>query len=108
MLAWNKEDAAVAAAHSANPDRWWAGFGALIDRIGGRFTRHEPRRHAGALMSDLGRKNCWSIAEDRGAKTPDGLPHLLSRSVWDADLVRDDLRGLVVDNLGHPGAVLVC
>ena len=35
------------------------------------------------------------------------LQHLLSRSVWDADLVRDDLRGYVVDHLGHPNAVLV-
>ena len=111
MLVWNKEDAAVAAAHSVDPDRWWTGFGHLLDRIGGRFTRHEPRRHAASLMlgllSDLDRKNCWSIAEHRGAKTPDALQHLLSRSVWDADLIRDDLRGYVIDNLGDPSAVLV-
>ena len=111
MLVWNKEDAAVAAAHSVNPDRWWTGFGHLLDRIGGRFTRHEPRRHAAELMlgllSDLDQKNCWSIAEHRGAKSPDALQHLLSRSVWDADEVRDDLRGYVIDNLGHPDAVLV-
>ena len=35
------------------------------------------------------------------------MQHLLSRAVWDADLVRDDLRGYVVDHLGHPDAVLV-
>jgi SRSO17 transposase len=111
VFVWNKEDAAVAAAHSVNPDRWWAGFGLLMDRIGGRFARHEPRRHAAELMlgllSDLDRKNCWSIAEHRGAKTPDALQHLLSRSVWDADLVCDDLRGYVVEHLGDPEAVLV-
>ncbi len=111
MLVWNKEDAAVAAAHSVDPDRWWTGFGHVLDRIGGRFARHEPRRHAAALMlgllSDLDQKNCWSIAERRGAKTPDALQHLLSRSVWDADLIRDDLRGYVVEHLGHPDAVLV-
>jgi hypothetical protein len=82
-----------------------------MDRISGRFTRHEPRRHAAELMlgllSDLDRKNCWSIAEHRGAKTPDALQHLLSRAVWDAYLIRDDLRGYVIDNLGDPGAVLV-
>ena len=50
VLVWNKEDAAVAAAHSVDPDRWWTGFSELLDRIGGRFTRHEPRRHAAALM----------------------------------------------------------
>ncbi len=59
------------------------------------------------LLSNVDRKNCWSIAEHRGAKTPDALQHLLSRSVWDADLIRDDLRGYVVEHLGHPDAVLV-
>ena len=59
------------------------------------------------LLSDLDRKNCWSIAEHRGAKTPDALQHLLSRAVWDADLVRDDLRSYVIDHLGELGAVLV-
>jgi hypothetical protein len=59
------------------------------------------------LLADLDQKNCWSIAEHRGAKSPDALQHLLNRSVWDADLIRDDLRGYVIDNLGHPDAVLV-
>lgn len=111
MLVWNKEDAAVAAAHSVDPDRWWAGFGEVRDRIAGRFTRHEPRRHAAGLMlgllAGLGRKNCWSIAEHRGDRTPDGLQHLLSRAVWDADAVRDDLRRYIADHLGDPAAVLV-
>ncbi len=59
------------------------------------------------LPSDLDLKNCWSIAEHRGAKTPNALQHVLSRSVWDAELIRDDLRGCVIDNLGHLDAVLV-
>ena len=110
MFVWNNEDAAAAAAHSVDPDRWWVAFGEVLDRIGGRFTRHEPRRHAaelilGLLAGDLDRKNCWSIAEHRGDKSPDALQHLLSRAVWDADLVRDDLRGYVVDHLGDPNAV---
>ncbi len=82
-----------------------------MDRIGSRFARYEPRRHAGALMfglvSGLDRKNCWTIAEHRGQATPDGLQHLLGRAQWDADAVRDDLRGYVADHLGVPGAVLV-
>ncbi len=44
------------------------------------------------LLSDLPRKNCWTIAEHIGDTTPDGLQHLLRRAKWDADLVRDDLR----------------
>jgi len=82
-----------------------------MDRIGSRFARYEPRRHAGALilglLSSLDRKNCWTIAEHRGAGSPDGLQHLLARARWDADGARDDLRGYVVDHLGDRGAVLV-
>jgi len=108
---WNNEIAAVAAAHRVDPDRWWTQFGALIDRIGPRFSRYEPLRHAAGLMlgmvSGLDRKNCWTIAEHRGDCSPDGLQHLLSRAKWDAEAVRDDLRDYVVDAFGDPGAVLV-
>ena len=108
---WNIEDAAVAAAHSVSPGRWWDGFGEVMDRIGSRFVRYEPRRHAAAMMlgllSGLDRKNCWTIAEHRGDVSPDGLQHLLSRAKWDADGVRDDLRGYVIEYFGDPGAVLV-
>ena len=111
MLVWNNEIAAVAAAHSVDPDRWWTAYGAVLDRIESRFTRYEPRRHAGALMlgmlSGLERKNCWTIAEARGDLTPDGLQHLLARAKWDADAVRDDLRDYVIEAFGEPDAVLV-
>ena len=82
-----------------------------MGRIAGRFTRVEPRRRAGALvaglLAPLPRKNCWTLAEHAGDATPHGMQHLLARAVWDADLVRDDVRGYVVDYLGDPGAVLV-
>ena len=68
------ETAAVAAAHSVDPDRWWTEFGAVIDRIAPRFARYEPLRHAAGLMlgmvSGLDRKNCWTIAEHRGEPAP--------------------------------------
>ena len=35
------------------------------------------------------------------------MQHLLARAVWDADAVRDDVRGYVVEHLGDPDAVLV-
>jgi SRSO17 transposase len=83
----------------------------VIDRIAPRFARYEPLRHAGELMagmvSGLDRKNCWTIAEHRGAVSPDGLQHLLSRAKWDADAVRDDLRDYVIDAFGDPDAILV-
>jgi SRSO17 transposase len=83
----------------------------VLDRIESRFTRYEPLRHAAGLMlgmlSGLDRKNCWTIAEHRGDLTPDGLQHLLARAKWDADAVRDDVRGYVLDAFADPDAVLV-
>lgn len=83
----------------------------MLDRIAPRFARYEPLRHAGELIlgmvSGLDRKNCWTIAERRGATTPDGLQHLLARASWEADAVRDDLRDYVVDAFGDRGAILV-
>ena len=80
-------------------------------RVGSRFRRVEPRRRARAfvlgLLAELPRKNCWTIAEYAGDATPDGMQHLLARARWDADGVRDDLRGYVTEYLGDPGAVLV-
>jgi hypothetical protein len=71
----------------------------------------EPRRRARSLvlglLSDLPRKNCWTIAEHAGDATPDGAQHLLGRAKWDADAVRDDIRTYVVDHLGDEEAVLV-
>jgi SRSO17 transposase len=90
---------------------WAAGLQALHARIAGRFTRAEPRRRALAylrgLLGNVGRKNGWQLAEHAGERTPDGMQRLMSTAGWDADLVRDDLRGYVVEHLGDPGAVLV-
>jgi SRSO17 transposase len=86
-------------------------FDELTGRIAGRFSRVEPRRRAEKLLlglvSELPRKNCWTIAEHVGDATPDGLQHLLARAVWDADAVRDDLRDYVCDRLGNQDAVLI-
>ena len=111
MFVSNNEDAAVAAAHRVDPVRWQIAFGAVLDRIESRFARYEPLRHAAGLLlgmlSGLERKNCWTIAERRGDLSPDGLQHLLAGASWDADLVREDLRGYVIDAFGEQSAVLV-
>jgi SRSO17 transposase len=82
-----------------------------MTRTGGRFRRVEPRRRARAfvlgLLAELPRKNCWTIDEHAGDPSPDGMQHLLARAKWDADGVRDDVRGYVIEHLGNPGAVLV-
>jgi SRSO17 transposase len=101
----------MAAGHSVDPARWQAALDEVLGRIAGRFARVEPRRRARAfvlgLLADLPRKNCWTLAEHAGDATPDGLQHLLARAVWDADQVRDDVRGYVVEHLGEAQAVLV-
>lgn len=80
-------------------------------RIGGRFARVEPRRRARAfvlgLLSDLPRKNCWTIAEHAGDQSPDGMQHLLRKAAWDADAVRDDTRQVAVEHLGGEDAMLI-
>ncbi|WP_371660991.1 transposase [Streptomyces sp. NBC_00280] len=58
-------------------------------------------------MSDLPRKNCWTLAEHAGDANPYGLQHLVSRAKWDADAVRDDICGFVVEHLHDEDAVLV-
>jgi SRSO17 transposase len=105
------DNLAVAAGHSVNPGRWLGIFDELMLRAGVRFRRVEPRRRARAfvlgLLAGLPRANCWSIAEHAGDASPAGMQHLLSRACWDADGVRDDIRGYVAEHLGHPGGMLV-
>jgi SRSO17 transposase len=90
---------------------WAAGLEALHARIEPRFARAEPRRRVLAylrgLLGAVTRKNGWQLAEHAREATPDGMQRLLSTADWDPDLVRDDLRGYVVEHLGDPAAVLV-
>jgi SRSO17 transposase len=82
----------------------------LMARVAGRFARVEPRRTAGAfvegLLSQVEQKNCWWLAQHAGHASPDAMPRLLSAAVWDADGVRDDVRGFVAEHLGHRDGVL--
>lgn len=51
------------------------------------FARVQPFDQAGkylsGLISDLPRKNGWSIAEHAGDATPDRTQRLLNHAVWD-------------------------
>jgi SRSO17 transposase len=103
----------VAAGHSVtvDPARWQELFDQVMGRVAGRFARVELRRRTRAfvcgLLSDLPRKNCWTLAEHAGDASLDGRQHLLARAVWDADAVRDDVRAVLIEHLGDPDAVLV-
>jgi SRSO17 transposase len=91
--------------------RWAAGLAAVMERIGARFGRVEPRRRALAslhgLLSPIERQNGWQLAEIAGDRTPDGGQDFLARVHWDADLVGDDLRAYGIEHLGDAHAVLV-
>ncbi|EFL29564.1 transposase [Streptomyces viridochromogenes DSM 40736] len=71
------EDHAVGASHSVDPARWQEAFEVLMSRMAGRFARVEPRRRVRdlvlGLLSDLSRKNCWSIAKWAGQASPHGM-----------------------------------
>ena len=91
--------------------RWAEGIEQVHVCIAGRFRRPEPRRrvldYLRGLLSPVERKNGWQLAEQAGDATPYGVQRLLSTYCWDADLVRDDLAGYVVEHLGDTDGVLV-
>jgi len=80
-------------------------------RIGAQFPRWDARQRAGAylrgLLSPVERKNGWQLAEVNGDDTPYGVQHLLGRAVWNAEAVRDDVRGYLMEHLGTPQGVMV-
>jgi SRSO17 transposase len=90
---------------------WAQGLAELHTRIAPRFARSEQRNRVLAylkgLLSPTKRKNGWQLAEQAGERNPDGIQRLLNNALWDADLVRDDLREYVVEHLGEQNAVLV-
>lgn len=105
------EDRAAAAGHSVAVQKWLAEFDTGFAAIAGRFARVEPRWQARAfllgLLSDVDTRSCWQLAEQAGDVSPHAMQRLLGEAVWDADAVRDDVRGYVVDALGDPGGVLI-
>ena len=91
--------------------QWAQALMLLHARIAPRFARPEPRRRAllylQGVLSGVERKNGWQLAEHAREATPYGMQRLLASSVWDADLVRNDLRAYVLELLGNHDAILV-
>jgi SRSO17 transposase len=95
--------------------------GALIDwerelagfkgRLAPVFARRELRETFGlfvdGLLSGIGRKTGWLMAEQAGLERPYRMQSLLGRSRWDAEGLRDAVRAYVVQALGDAGGVLI-
>jgi SRSO17 transposase len=76
----------------------------LLDLVGVRFSRAEPRRRAAqyvrAVLSGLSRPNGWALAEYAGESHPNGMQRLLTTARWDPDGVRDDVRAWLGARIG--------
>ncbi len=83
----------------------------LLGRLGVHFARVEPFQQAGkyvrGLMSDLPRKNCWTLAEYAGDPTPDRMQRLLERASWDTLAAMATVRAFVVEHLTGDGLVVL-
>src|SRR5660397_228898 len=72
----------------AELEAWAAGLQEIHARIAPRFARSEPRERVAAyvrgLLAPLERKNGWTLAEQAGESSPDGMQRLLYGADWDA------------------------
>lgn len=81
-------------------------FHARFARFFGRRERRETaRQYLRGLLAQVQRKNCWQMAEAVGAANPQPLQRLLYSTLWDADQVRDELQGFVVERFGEADGI---
>jgi SRSO17 transposase len=101
----------AAASVSVDVAGWVEEFDCGFARIAGRFGRREPRLQARSfllgVLSDVDTRSCWQLAEQAGDASPKAMQRLLGEAVWDADAVRDDVRGYVIDAIGAADGVLI-
>ena len=65
----------------------------------GSFRGPDSQDYLWELLSPLGCKNGWQVAEQARYATPDGVQRLLSVYRWDAGLVCDDLAEYIVEHV---------
>jgi SRSO17 transposase len=98
------EQTETAQASSKTITQWSTYLEDLHARIAPRFLRPEVSqrayRYLSGLLADVRRKNSWQMAEQIGEARPRGVQHLLNDARWNAELVREDLRGYVVEHFG--------
>jgi SRSO17 transposase len=94
----------AAAAARVEGERAVANLAVLHGRLRSCFARVQPFEQASkyvvGLMSDLPRKNGWTLAEYAGDTTPNRMQRLLNHAVWDHDQAQGIIRRYVTEQLG--------
>lgn len=90
---------------------WAEELAALAGGLGHLFARPEPREVFAdlveGLLSDLGRKNGWTMAGRAGHATPHRIQKFLGEASWSAEGLLVEVQAYVARELGDPGATLV-
>jgi SRSO17 transposase len=90
---------------------WESRLRELTGRMGHLFARPEPHEVFGdlveGLLSDLEKKNCWTLAQRAGHSHPGRMQSFLCRGAWSAQALEAEVRGYVVEHLGDPDGVLI-
>jgi SRSO17 transposase len=90
---------------------WDSALRSLIGRVGYLFSRPEPREIFAdlveGLLSDLEKKNGWTLAQRAGHSHPGRMQTFLCRGAWSAQGLEAEVRRYVVEELGCPEAVLI-
>jgi SRSO17 transposase len=83
----------------------------VLGQVADAFVRREAWWQAGkyvdGLLSDLPRKNGWTLAEHAGDTCPDRMQRLLNHAVWDEAVVSGVVRDFVIEHLHDEFAVAV-
>ncbi len=90
---------------------WAASLREIKKRIRPLFTQERVATNAGmfveGLLGDEQRKTGWMRSEAAGDPGPWRQQAILGRGDWDADALRDIVRGYVIEHLADDDAVLV-
>jgi SRSO17 transposase len=90
---------------------WDAEFSSICELISPLFYRTDSRTHAvrylRGLLAPLERKNGWTMAEFTGMREPKALQRFLNLTQWDADKLRDIVRGYAADHFADSRGVLI-
>ena len=90
---------------------WDAEFNSICGLISPLFYRTDSRAHATrylrGLLAPLERKNGWTMAEFTGMREPKALQRFLNLTQWDADKMRDIVRGYAIGHFADSRGVLI-